>query len=243
MMRRLLMAFDFDHTIINDNSDLVARNMLKTTIPQEVSNLYRTDGWTAYMQCIFKLLKADGFSPLEVQSAIKKIPHTPGMDALLRELHHRGDAEVIIISDSNSVFINDWLENAAVDHIVNKTFTNPAFYDDQGLLNISMYHEQDWCKLSTKNLCKGHILQSYVDERAREGVKFDCIGYVGDGNNDLCPCLKLSASDWAFPRKNYTLAKMISKENFDHKISAKIHLWESGHEILDIILNHLPPKQ
>ncbi|XP_059485496.1 probable phosphatase phospho2 [Neocloeon triangulifer] len=242
MMRRLLMAFDFDHTIINDNSDIVVRNMLGSPIPEEVAKLYRTDGWTAYMQSIFKLLNTDGFSPLQLQSAIKQIPYTPGMDALLEGLHQRGDAEVIIISDSNSVFIRDWLEHASVDHIVNKTFTNPAHFDDEGLLNIKMYHEQDWCTLSTKNLCKGHILQSYVNERAKEGVKFDCIGYVGDGNNDLCPCLKLSQVDLAFPRKDYSLAKMISKEDFQHKIEAGVHIWESGHEILEVIRKHLPPN-
>jgi len=205
------MAFDFDHTIINDNSDIVVRDMLGSPIPEEVAKLYRTDGWTAYMQNIFKLLNSDGFSPLQLQTAIKKIPHTPGMDALLKNLHQRGDTEVIIISDSNSVFINDWLEHASVDHIVNKTFTNPAFYDDKGLLNIDMYHEQDWCTLSTKNLCKGHILQSYIEERAEQGVKFDCVGYVGDGNNDLCPCLKLSGTDLAFPRKDYSRAYPNSK--------------------------------
>jgi pyridoxal phosphate phosphatase PHOSPHO2 len=234
------MAFDFDHTIINDNSDIVARNMLNSPIPDSVAKLYRTDGWTSYMQNIFELLKSDGFSPLQVQSAIRKIPHAPGMDVLLKNLHQRGDTEIIIISDSNSVFISDWLENASVDHIVNKTFTNPAFFDDNGLLNINMFHEQDWCNLSTKNLCKGHILQSYIEERAQNGVKFDCVGYVGDGHNDLCPCLKLSTTDLAFPRKDYILAKTISKDDFEHKIEAKVHIWESGHDIWDIINKHLP---
>jgi pyridoxal phosphate phosphatase PHOSPHO2 len=237
MMRRLLMAFDFDHTIINDNSDIVVRNMLgQTPVPENVKQLHRTDGWTTYMQQIFRLVQGKGVSQEQIRAAVQSIPYTPGMDSLLNSLHKRGNCEVIIISDSNSVFISDWLEGASASHIVHRTFTNPAWYDEEGQLQIKMYHEQDWCKISTKNLCKGHILQSYLAERAQEGIKFDHIGYVGDGTHDLCPCLKLSSSDLAFVRQGYSLAKVIHKE----KLNARLHMWETGNDILNAINASLP---
>ncbi|KAF4524345.1 hypothetical protein B566_EDAN015898 [Ephemera danica] len=211
----------------------------QTQIPESVKQLYRTDGWTAYMQSIFKLVQANGVSQEQIKEAIQNIPHTPGMESLLDSLHKRGDCEVIIISDSNSVFISDWLQNASADHIVSKTFTNPAWYDEEGQLQIKMYHEQDWCTLSTRNLCKGHILQSFLDERAQQGVRFDCIGYVGDGTHDLCPCLKLSSTDLAFVREGYSLAKKIQIETH-HKLNAKLHIWETGHDILKTVNDFLP---
>lgn len=235
-MRRLLMAFDFDHTIIDDNSDLVVRNMLgQTPIPDNIKKMYRTDGWTAYMQNIFNLIHTQGITQQSITEKITKIPYVPGIDALFNFLEKRGDCEVIIISDSNSVFINEWLQGANVHHIVNKTFTNPAWYDESGKLIVKMFHEQDWCKLSTKNLCKGHILQTYIEDRAKEGITFDHIGYVGDGKNDLCPCLKLSPTDLAFPRQGYSLAKLLEKQ-MEHKINAQIHIWETGHDILNAVV-------
>jgi hypothetical protein len=47
--------------------------------------------------------------------------------------------------------------------------------DENGCLKIDYYHTQDWCDLSTVNLCKGHILQGYIQKRKQEGNQFDFI--------------------------------------------------------------------
>ena len=87
MMKPLLAAFDFDNTIVNDNTDYVVRNLIaKDKITDEVKKLYSSDGWTAFMQEIFHLLHADGVTPAQIRDVIVGIPVTPGMDTLLCQL-------------------------------------------------------------------------------------------------------------------------------------------------------------
>ena len=49
-------------------------------------------------------------------------------------------------------------------------------------------------------MCKGDIIEEYIKERGEKGVVYDFIAYSGDGKNDLCPTLRLSENDLAFPR-------------------------------------------
>ena len=143
------------------------------------------------------------------------------------------------MSDSNSVFIHEWLSSMKLQDTVNRVFTNPAQYDNLGSLHLEMYHQQDWCKLSSKNLCKGHILESYIADRLAEGVSFCKVAYVGDGKNDLCPSLRLSENDLVFAREGFALVKIIREmqEEKDERLKAKIHVWNSGDEILNVISN------
>lgn len=235
MQKRILVALDFDHTIVDDNTDIVARELVPSAkIPPDVNNLYKSDGWTSYMGKIFELLHENGVTREKIHSAICNIPVTPGVDALLKFLHSK-QCEAIIISDSNSVFISDWLRSSLLDITVQSVFTNPAHYDDNDCLRIQMYHVQNWCQLSTKNLCKGHILEGYIDKRRQEGTRFDHICYIGDGKNDLCPILRLSENDLAFPREDYALEKIIRK----HPVKAAIHPWNTGETIIDVISKYV----
>ncbi|XP_049776802.1 pyridoxal phosphate phosphatase PHOSPHO2-like [Schistocerca cancellata] len=236
MSKPILVAFDFDHTIADQNTDIVVRDLLpREKITDDVTKLYRSDGWTAYMQKIFFLLHENGIKPEAIEEAVEKIPVTAGVDKLLKFLHQTNN-EVIIISDSNSVFIRKWLEATCLNYTVRKVFTNPAHYDDNGCLRIQMYHIQDWCELSTKNLCKGHILEEYLKEREKAGVKFHRVVYVGDGKNDLCPCLRLGHSDIAFPRCGYALAEVLCGGG--QEINASVHTWKNGEEIMKHLSNY-----
>ena len=120
---------------------------------------------------------------------------------------------------------------------VDRVYTNPAHYNDAGSLHIDMFHLQDWCELSSKNLCKGHILETYITERAAQGITFSTVAYVGDGKNDLCPSLRLSEKDLIFARKGFALMKHVSEMQAerDERLKAKVHFWESGDDILNVI--------
>ncbi|CAG9858937.1 unnamed protein product [Phyllotreta striolata] len=143
-MAKKLAVFDFDHTIIHDNSDVVVMNMLdQKKIPPEVKQLHKSDGWTMFMQGIFDLLHKECIMESAIRSVLVSLPEVPGMINLIRELHEEHNYDVIIISDSNSFFINSWLEDKGLKEHVLKVFTNPAQFDETGLLNIKMYHLQD----------------------------------------------------------------------------------------------------
>lgn len=231
MHHNILAAFDFDHTICDDNTDVVVRKLLpEDKIPEDVKSLYKSDGWIAYMGRIFELLHENDIDAEQIENAIANIPAVLDIATVLTSLR-ASNHDVIIISDSNSVFIDCWLKNKKLERVVSRIFTNPAWYDDNGMLRVSMYHTQRSCKLSAVNLCKGQVLMDYVKERRGQGVNFDRIIYVGDGRNDLCPILRLSQDDLACPRQDYALIDILNKLPPDRRMKAKVVPWRDGRDL------------
>ncbi|XP_067139306.1 pyridoxal phosphate phosphatase PHOSPHO2-like [Centruroides vittatus] len=227
-----LLVLDFDHTIINENSDVfVIRLAPEGRLPPRIKELYKPDGWTLYMKTVFLYLYQNNIRPADFFGCLDKISLVTGMKELLTNLHATKRFEIIVISDSNTVFINYILKNAELDFVVDEVFTNPAYFDSEGCLHLKEYHLQDWCDKSSKNLCKGSILQSYVAKRKQEDISFSRISYVGDGQNDFCPLLCLSRNDCAFPRIGYSLWKKLKEE----KIVSSVHPWETGFDILNVL--------
>ena len=66
----------------------------------------------------------------------------------------------------------------------------------------------------------------------KQNYSFVC--YAGDGGNDFCPIQKLTQNDLAFVRKGYALEKKIPrmKESRGLEVTAEIHHWTTGHDIL-----------
>ncbi|CAL1540032.1 unnamed protein product [Lymnaea stagnalis] len=239
---RLLMVFDFDHSLVDENSDTYVTKLAPGgELPEEIKSLYAEDGWTDYMAEIFKYLHKNGRTPNEILECISQIPLTKGMNDLLTYSQTIANVDHIIISDSNSVFIDHILGANNLSPTITKVFTNPAEFDDSGCLRLKHYHIQDWCTLSTINLCKGHILKSFLAERENEGAEYKHIIYVGDGHNDLCPGLVLRPQDIFMPRKGFALERLIEKIKRKNKpvkiseIKAKIVPWETGLDILQHI--------
>lgn len=238
-MAKKLAVFDFDHTIVDGNTDVVARKLLKNEqIPESVRELYQTCGWTSYMQEIFKLLKKYHISKETVKNAITNIPVVPGMKKLITHLVSDMNYDAIIISDSNSLFIKYWLEANDMSKYIHNVFTNPAEYNKNNLLEIQGYHEQHVCNLSTVNMCKGMIMEDFIQAQKKINVQYDHVVYVGDGRNDFCPILRLSTNDIACPREGYVLVDVLEKnkaEKTHQKLLARVCVWKSGQDILNFI--------
>lgn len=242
MSKKRLAVFDFDHTIINDNSDVAVINLIdRSNIPEEVQVLHKDDGWTAFMQGIFDLLHEKGASLLSIKTLVENLPPVDGVIELIKVLE-KNNFDIIIISDCNSYFIDIWLEKNGLQNVIFKVFTNPAYINDDGKLNISMFHVQNSCKLSSKNLCKGQILEDFIEERAKNGVKYSQVIYCGDGVNDFCPILRLNENDLACVRNNYKCLDLVTKakegQSFEksgqpHIVKAEVLVWESGLDILN----------
>ena len=190
---------------------------------------------------IFRYLHENNTTPEQMLELMTQIEFSPGMLQFLTSLD-REKTETIIISDSNSVFINHILFHHNIHPHINRVFTNPARFNPKGQLEIEMYHVQDSCDLSTVNLCKGHVLESYIEERASQNVNFTHVAYIGDGQNDFCPSLRLKDSDFVFPREGYSLVKYMEKMKTekDLHIKANVHLWSSGCDILNVLQQNIP---
>ena len=232
-MKKYLIAFDFDETVIAANSDLyICRLAPQGEIPTHIKALYSKHGWTHYMSAIFTYLHENGTVPDDMLRCMREIEFINGMKGLFHFLSDN-NFDIIIISDSNSVFIDCILTSAGVAPLVQRVYTNPAKFDEKGQLHLECYHLQDWCNLSTVNLCKGHILKTHVEQQGKIGVEYDVVCYVGDGSNDVCPCLKLSSRDIAFPRRGYKLMSELDRRQ--EEVSAKVIPWQSGSDIMEAL--------
>lgn len=235
---KVLLAFDFDHTLIDNNSDTYINKLAPGhKIPKDLKDLYRKDGWTLYMGEVFKFLHNTGISQEDIFKCLKEIKLTEGMRELLTSIP-RDNTEFIVISDANSVFIDYILKSLGLRDLFQALFTNPAEFDENGCLHLQMYHNQDWCNLSTRNLCKGSILANYIKSREEANVSFSTIAYVGDGVNDFCPSLRLKDCDIVFPRCGFNLLNVIPKMEVEKglKLEADVCPWDSGTDILERLL-------
>lgn len=233
-----MVAFDFDHTVVDDNTDIVVRDLIKSKISDEVTKLYKRSGWIPYMQEIFHILNAEGFTKPQIKNTIEEIPDVAGFKVLLKELHDTGNVDTIIISDSNSVFIKFWCDHNDVSKYIKHVYTNQAHFTNDDVLMVQPYHHQLDCKLSSENLCKGAVLEDFVRHQLEDGnVIYDNIFYVGDGHNDICPVLRLGEKDVGFARKGYRMQEELDKDNPD--LNATVEIWNDGRDLKELIFQHI----
>ena len=237
-----LAVFDFDHTISALNTDLTVRDLIDSSlISPETKKLYRSDGWTQYMQNVFKHLYQNGKTKDDMCRAIRTIPEISGMKSCIKFLA-QNEFDVIIISDSNSVFIDMWNEHNGITNCFYTVYTNKARFDDSGLLCITPYHHQTDCKFSSTNLCKGTIMKQFLEEQEKLFNKYyEKIFVVGDGSHDICPMLKLDINGYACARDGFPCSKDLVKmlDSSPNSVQAKVYLWKDGNDLLKFIKKEL----
>jgi len=238
-MPRLLFAFDFDHTIVEENTDLVVQTIPDKSEAKAVRDSDDKTDWTAFMDRVFGVHHENGVTREDYEKILDSLEFVPGMENLLQDLRSKFDCEIIIISDANSFFISRILERAKLDSLIAETFTNPAEFEESGRLRVRPFHCNTDCDLSGKNLCKGRVLEEYLEKRRGQGVEFENVLYAGDGGNDFCPMLRLCSRDGAFPRVGFFLEKyvnrMAKKKENPLRIPAMKYFWNDGHDILRVM--------
>ncbi|KAK4304408.1 hypothetical protein Pmani_023634 [Petrolisthes manimaculis] len=79
----------------------------------------------------------------------------------------------------------------------------------------------------------------YIKSREEQNVVFSTIAYVGDGDNDFCPSIRLRERDLVFPRLGYPLYNKLEQcKRKGFYLDAEIHPWDSGRDILEKLLPH-----
>lgn len=264
---KFLAAFDFDHTIVSGNSDLVAMELLgdNTSDVDKYSEISYPNGWVAYMQDIFDMLRDHNISEYTIREAMRNLPANPGMIKLIKTLHDDHNFDIIIISDANTLFIETWLAANELTEYVKRVVSHKAeFSADDGSLRIEPHEVRSTCPLSmgSINICKGKVLEDYIAEcRSNEALVYLSVYYVGDGNNDVCPVMRLSDHDFACPREGFKLdmyikkMEMLSREregdtakhptsdtacNEQSLPNALVLRWKHGGELLELILASIP---
>jgi pyridoxal phosphate phosphatase PHOSPHO2 len=230
-MDRVLVAFDFDHTVVDDNTDTA---VVQSVLPEEVTSKYVSGRWTQYMNDVFHHLHSEqGVTIEQMKQAICSIPLTPGMEALLAHLGAHADIfDVVIVSDSNTQFIQWILQHQQLHPIFSSVYTNPATVTAEGRLTVAHHHNHD-CSICPVNMCKRAVL---MQRSAAAGGPYSRVVYVGDGGNDYCPALGMSPEDILFVREGYKLQKLLQSQEKLQQLRCQVQYWQDAGSIKDWLL-------
>uniref|UniRef100_A0A8C7EW31 Pyridoxal phosphate phosphatase PHOSPHO2 n=1 Tax=Neovison vison TaxID=452646 RepID=A0A8C7EW31_NEOVI len=177
---KILLVFDFDNTMIDDNSDTwIVQYAPEKKFPIELQDSYEKGFWTEFMAESLSL-GDEGVREDEMKRAVTSMPFTLGMVELLKFIRKNKDK------------FDYWVLEATSFHdVFDKVFTNPAAFDSNGHLTVESYHAHS-CNRCPQNLCKNVVLVEFVDKQLQQGVNYTQIVYIGDGGNDRTfnkPCL------------------------------------------------------
>lgn len=232
-----LIIWDFDFSLINCNSDVYIPESCLPSLGEYIKENQTSIQWTKLMSNVASKMFEEGVSRLQIEEVIK---HMPVFEEVLEAINVAGSKSVqqIILSDANTVYISHFLESKGLDKYFSLIVSNPASWSSSGLLLIQPYHrELDdvsdvidvklKCPLCPINLCKGKVLSEIQTTLGSD----DLVLYIGDGGNDLCPCLRLRECDIVAARKDFRLEQRLTSTT----LKAKVTYWNDGKTLSEII--------
>jgi pyridoxal phosphate phosphatase PHOSPHO2 len=166
------------------------------------------------------------------------LPLPASMRAALQLAKQHGSADIVILSDANTIAIQECLAAHGLDTVVSAIITNVASWTPEGRLQIQRFVPADAphgcvrmvqylgrtmpaCSL---NICKGQVIR-------RLRVGYDRVIYLGDGKNDFCPGCELTSNDVYMPRRDRALHKILNGPDAA-SIRANIIYWSHADEVL-----------
>ncbi|PRP82658.1 inorganic pyrophosphatase 2-like [Planoprotostelium fungivorum] len=232
MVQKTLVAWDFDLSMIDVNSDEYVFQMMAkhlNPVPFQRANPHMTWPQNTLMAKMYEE------KPYTREELVEAFRHTPfeSID-LLKWLNQQG-CDLIIISNANVYFIQIILEVYGILDLFpeEKIISHPASLIEGKGLKIDDYHNLENlhnCVVQCPQyMCKGLVLKRYLGQ-------YQTIIYVGDSiPGDWCPCTVLSESDYVLARKEHSLHKKLDKMNGTFKCS--VLTWESYQELSSNIRN------
>ena len=258
-MSEPLVIFDFDWSLINENSDTwVFEQLCPALYPElrELSCSTYKGRWTQLMDAMVEKMMSTPYNVTidQLNEALCSIPvFSETLSAV--KLAKENGCTVSILSDANGHYIRTILRYLGLESYISDVVTNHSMicYPDgptcdicpfplpSARLHIGPYHtdlEPHGCPLCPPNLCKGIVL-----DRWRRDESCSVVIYVGDGGGDFCPATRMNAADIILCRKEWTLHKKIQKHQDEMGIAAKVVPWSNGNDILAEFKSALLPDQ
>jgi pyridoxal phosphate phosphatase PHOSPHO2 len=240
-----LVVWDFDWSMINENSDVFC---FQSAMAEPEALLARIASHRAEMSWLDIMNDAHAFAGEtagvcghELVEAVAAVPVFREVLQVIRDVQDAGHDQ-IVVSDANDAFISSFLSRHGLEKAFSTIHTNRAELrsvpaasplssarsccsrckEAGTLARLHVLPHDDppsACELCPPRLCKGEVL-----DRFTKGRVYSSVLYVGDGSGDLCPCLRLGASDSILARAGFVLAKKL--QTMEHR--ACVREWEDG---------------
>lgn len=73
-----LYAFDFDHTVLDGNSDEAITAVLNKPLPPDVKSVFDGTNWTEFMDRVMRYIGEQGIRPDAIVKCLHEMPFAPG---------------------------------------------------------------------------------------------------------------------------------------------------------------------
>ena len=220
---RPLAVFDFDHTLTDIDIGSEVVSTLAPELAPQLAHLTMPANFVPTTNAVLREAARRGMCRESVLAAARRagLGLSGGGAAALRTA--AAVADVRILSDANSVFISAALAAAGLTDVVGGVVTNTAAFEPMPAgagathhLVITPRHSgkpAHGCKHCPENLCKGLELAALRleggDTTTRSRRRHRRVIYSGDGENDLCPSLRLVAGDAVLVRRGRGLERLL----------------------------------
>ncbi|KAE9447077.1 hypothetical protein C3L33_21026, partial [Rhododendron williamsianum] len=152
-----VVVFDFDHTMIEDNSDTwVVEQMGLTPLFDQLRLVLFKENFCNLKSIdrMMEELHSRGKTIEEITECLRRVPMNPRVISAIRKAHSLPRCELRIISDANQFFIETILKQFGLFDCFTEIVTNPSIIEG-GRLRIFPYHSSPHgCNLCPPNLCK-----------------------------------------------------------------------------------------
>ncbi|KAF1336098.1 Pyridoxal phosphate phosphatase, partial [Globisporangium splendens] len=220
---RVLVVFDYDCSLVDVDSEIFMVQMLYPELLTELQDTTMT--WSELAKEMSRRLYVDRphITADIIKTTAAQVPVQSKMLDALRLAAETFGAEVKIVSDANTVYIQSLLDHYELSAHVSEVVTNPARFDD-GIgngrhLRVEPHHPSDsephGCPHCPLNMCKGRIL----DEILQRKEPFACV------LNDMV----FARQDDLKGGKSFELLAKINAHR--DQVHASVVPWSSGEDI------------
>ncbi|CEG80674.1 hypothetical protein RMATCC62417_14974 [Rhizopus microsporus] len=231
-----IAVFDFDWSLIEEDSDYWTIHSLSPEVWVEVAQNEKSMQWTDLMDYALCALQSKGITKEDIIETLKKIPFSEEMRNVLFDLKAKG-VPVILLSDANTFYIETILKAYGVRDCVTEIITNPAYIDEQGRLRVRRYILSTDLPHNCSNPCSVNICKGReIDHLIRKYGPLERIAYTGDGKNDFCPATRLRHTDVFFMRQGKGLDRFLTDlPEYKTKIKSNFVYWMKPETVWEVM--------
>lgn len=228
-----LFIFDFDHTLVDANTDILPFQKLEPDLLQNIvydRELYKKIGWTGLVNIGLEELHKRNHSPNDILKSAAKAPMHTATVNMIKKIRENAYTSAAIASDANSLYIEACLTSKSLDNSFFEAgiFTNQATIDN-GSMRVKSFASGHECSRCPMNMCKGEILRELVAEKYKGWT----VIYIGDGSNDFCPATQIPQHGFVLARTQFSLEKAIDSN--PELVRAKVIKWKDAEEMATIV--------
>ncbi|KIM69041.1 hypothetical protein SCLCIDRAFT_103543 [Scleroderma citrinum Foug A] len=236
MAPRQLVVFDFDWSMADQDTDRWIFEVHAPDIRRKIKNLEDEVQWTDLVAQSLEELHGRGKTRDDIENALRIMPFHPAMVRAVTNLKASTNTTLLCLSNANSAFISTILHAKGLENLFEEIITNPASFEPSGLLKLRRRVDptgpQHQCKVGcSPNLCKGEELEAFL---ARHLPEYDRVIYVGDGENDFCPILRMRSQDMVLCRRLRGLEHRIAQEGEKEGLKCQVKYWAGAWEVEEI---------